>query len=130
MAKNSKGSRVTAKGTRPANYRPHLGNIAHRASQIQAQVAAAREAASNTEVVGTAGGGAVKLTVRCNQETSPVSIEIADELIGDADMLSDVIIEAIRDANRKAAAVRTSAAEDEVGEGLDLDALGLGGLLG
>ncbi len=51
------------------------------------------------EVTSTSGGGAVKVTARCNYEIT--SIEYDDSLLQDKEMLNDLIIAAVNEALRE-----------------------------
>lgn len=128
--KNRKSGRVTPKGTQPVGQRTPLGNLSARAAELREQVAKSRETAAAAEVVGTAGGAAVSITMR--GDGSVVDVAIKPEAVDsdDLSLLEDLVKAAISDANAKATELRAEAAESEVGEGIDLAALGLDGLLG
>ncbi|ABV33565.1 MULTISPECIES: YbaB/EbfC family nucleoid-associated protein [Pseudothermotoga] len=53
----------------------------------------------NIEVSSTSGGGAVKVTAKCNYEI--VSIEYEDSLLEDREMFNDLIVAAINEALRE-----------------------------
>ncbi len=70
--------------------------------QMQRQMEKAQEELGNTEVEGTAGGGAVRVTMNGHREFK--TIEIAPEAVDpeDVETLQDMIVAAINDASRKA----------------------------
>lgn len=130
MMTRKPSGRVTPKGTQPKNYRNPMSGLAAKAFEMQAKIAEAREAAAEAEVVGTAGGGAVTITLR--GDGTPVAVKIKPEAVDleDLSLLEDLVSIAIGDANDKATKLRTDLTEGQVGEDLDLDALGLSGILG
>lgn len=128
--KRRKGGRVTAKGTRPASHRSPTGSLSARAFEIRDQVERSRDAAADIEVTGTAGGSAVTVTMDGTGHASAVSVDPSAVDLDDLSLLEDLVMLAINDANKQAADARTKAAEQEVGNGIDLKALGLDGLLG
>jgi DNA-binding YbaB/EbfC family protein len=73
------------------------------AQQMQAQLMAAQEALANATVKGTAGGGLVTAEVTGAGEL--VGLVIDPKVIDpeDAETLADLVIAAVRDANRAAA---------------------------
>ena len=69
--------------------------------QMQRQMEQAQEELGNAEVEGTAGGGAVRVTMNGHREFK--TIEIAPEAVDpeDVETLQDMIVAAINDASRK-----------------------------
>lgn len=55
---------------------------------------------ASIEVVGTAGGGAVRVLANCSPEL--VRVEITDEALEDRELLGDLIVVAVNDALRNA----------------------------
>ena len=72
------------------------------AQQVQQQLMEAQEALANSEVQGQAGGGLVQVTMRGSGEVSDVSIDPKVVDPEDVETLSDLVVAAIRDANRNA----------------------------
>lgn len=103
---------------------PDLGKLLEQAQAMQAQFQQARETAAGQEVVGQAGGGAVKVTVTGALEFTDVEIDPAVVDPDDVPMLQDLVLAAVRDA-----LARASALSEEAMGGVDLGELG-GGLLG
>ncbi len=70
--------------------------------QMQTKLMKAQEELGNTEVEGTAGGGAVKVTMNGHRELR--NLEIAPEAVDpdDVETLQEMIIAAFSDASKKA----------------------------
>jgi nucleoid-associated protein EbfC len=102
-----------------------LGSMVQMAADLQNRAAEAQEALASAEVVGTAGGGAV--TVTLNGHLHLRSVHVGPDAIDaeDPSMLEDLIRAAWQDAHDQVA--RLQSAADPLG-GMDLG--GLGGLLG
>jgi DNA-binding YbaB/EbfC family protein len=83
-----------------------MGNLLKQAQQMQRELDRAREELRTTLVRGSAGGGAVQVEV--SGEGMLVRIQIAPETVagGDAPMLEDLVLAAVRDGLAKAAALR------------------------
>jgi len=106
-----------------------IGGLLRQAQELQAQMAAAEEAAGATVVEGTAGGGVVKVSMTAAGEFQ--SVTIAPEVVDPADveMLQDLVLAAVRDAISRAAEVQAQNAP-QLGD-LGLPDLGdLGRMLG
>jgi len=86
-----------------------LSSLMAQAQQMQQRLMEAQEELGRAQVVGTAGGGLVKATVTGAGEV--VGLEIAPAAIDptDAEGLSDLVLAAIRDANRAAAELQQQA---------------------
>ncbi len=87
-------------------------NLLRQAQELQQRLAKAQEALENETVEGTAGGGAVKVTVTGKQKVQ--SVKIAAEAVDPQDVaiLEDLVLAAVNDAMDKAqelAAKRMSA---------------------
>ncbi len=67
--------------------------------QIRENLQKVEELFESMEVVGTSGGGAVKVTARCNYEIT--NIEYDDSLLQDKETLNDLIIAAVNEALRE-----------------------------
>jgi DNA-binding YbaB/EbfC family protein len=74
--------------------------------QMQAKMAAVQADLDSTTIEATAGGGVVTAIVTGSQKL--VSISISPEVLGDADMLPDLIVAAVNEALEKS---RTLAAQ-------------------
>lgn len=70
--------------------------------QMQKQMLKAQEELGNSTVEGTAGGGAITVTMNGHREIT--AIQIAPEVVDpdDVEMLQDMLMAAINDASRKA----------------------------
>lgn len=81
------------------------------AQQMQRQMQQIQEELGNTEVEGTAGGGAITVTMNGHREVK--SIAISPEVVDpeDVEMLQDLLMVAIGDATKKAQAL----AEERLG---------------
>ena len=83
-----------------------LNSLLEQAMGMQQQLAAAQQLAASQSVTGHAAGGKVLATMSGSGEIMKVSI--APEVIdpADAEMLEDLIVAAIRDAQRQVAALQ------------------------
>ena len=72
------------------------------AQQLQAQLMKAQEELANLEVEASAGGGAV--TVKMNGQQAILSVKISPEVVDpdDVEMLEDMVLSAVREAQTKA----------------------------
>jgi DNA-binding YbaB/EbfC family protein len=79
-----------------------FGNLAKMAQQMQADMARAEQELAQLRVEGTAGGGAVKVTVTGKREI--LSIEIQRDVVDpeDVEMLQDLVLAAVTDALQQA----------------------------
>ena len=86
---------------------------------------AAQPALAETTVVGTAGGGMVTATVTGSGDL--VSIVLSPDVVDpdDIEMLQDLVVAAVADANRAAQAMQSERMGGVTG-GIDLSAFGLG----
>ena len=75
-------------------------NMMKQAQQLQSKLAKMQEDLDNTVVAGTAGGGAVKVSITGRLRVT--SVEIMPESTEDIDMLQDLVIAATNDALEKA----------------------------
>lgn len=99
-------------------------------SQMQEQLLEAQNKFNEEEFTGSAGGGAVNVVVLGSLEVKSLSIdpEVIDE--DDVEMLEDLIIAAISDAQRKvneASSSQTDALTGGLPSGLDLSGLNIPG---
>lgn len=110
-----------------------MQQILQAAQQMQAQLANAQEALAETEVTGTAGGGAVRAVVSGQGELIDLTIDpsVVDEsdAAETASTIADLVLAAVRDAGRAAGDLQQQSLGAVAGSvpGLDLGGLGIGG---
>jgi DNA-binding YbaB/EbfC family protein len=104
----------------------NLSNLMSQLGQMQANLRQAQEAAASEVVEGSAGGGAVKIQVSGDLQFRQVLIDPKVVDPADVEMLQDLVLAAVRDAVEQAQAATAQA----LSGGIDLEGLGLGGLLG
>jgi DNA-binding YbaB/EbfC family protein len=110
---------------------PDMAALLAAAAQMQEQILAAQDELACVQVRGSAGGGLVSATVTATGEL--VGLEISPTALDpeDTEMLADLVLAAVRDANRAAAAVTAATmgpfttGMDGFGAGIMAD-LGLG----
>ena len=68
--------------------------------KMQKQMMEAQEKLEQTEFTGTAGGGVVSVTVKGNHEVVAVNID-KEAIEDDLEMVQDMIVLALNDANKK-----------------------------
>ncbi|HEX7076877.1 MAG TPA: YbaB/EbfC family nucleoid-associated protein [Candidatus Eisenbacteria bacterium] len=71
------------------------------AQALQAKVAQVQEELKTREMVGTSGGGKVKVTMNGGQEVVSISIDPDVVNPAEADLLEDLVVAAFRDARAK-----------------------------
>jgi DNA-binding YbaB/EbfC family protein len=86
-----------------------LAGLMAQAQQMQQQLLAAQEQLARTEVTGTAGGGLVTATVTGAGELTALVIDPVAIDPSDAEGLADLVLAAVRDANRTAAELQQAA---------------------
>lgn len=79
-----------------------LSSLLQQAQQMQARLLAAQEELAKAEVSGSAGGGLVHATVTGGGEVVGLRIDPSAIDPDDAEGLADLVLAAIRDANRAA----------------------------
>jgi DNA-binding YbaB/EbfC family protein len=79
-----------------------LSSLLQQAQQMQQRLLDAQEELARAEVVGTSGGGLVRATVTGGGEVVGLQIDRAAIDPDDAEGLADLVLAAIRDANRAA----------------------------
>ena len=106
------------------------------AQQMQAQLANAQQALADSEVTGTAGGGAVRAVVSGAGELLDLTIDPGVIDTSDpaetAATVADLVLAAVRDAARAAADLQQRQLDAISGgvPGLNLPGLGIGGVAG
>src|SRR6478672_5439556 len=78
-------------------------NMLKQVQQLQAKIQKTQEDLGNETVEGTAGGGAVRIVMSGHQKVESVAIE--PEAVEDLEMLQDMIVTAINDAQEKVGAL-------------------------
>jgi DNA-binding YbaB/EbfC family protein len=108
-----------------------MQQILNAAQQMQAQLVNAQQALADSEVTGTAGGGAVRAVVSGAGELLGLTIEPSvidpEDPAETAAMIADLVLAAVRDASRAAADLQ----QRQLGAlggvpGFDLSSLGVG----
>lgn len=106
---------------------PDQMKMMRKVQQMQADMVAAQAALAAETVEGSAGGGMVKVVVSGSGDVQRVSIDPSVVDPTDIETLEDLVVAAVADGLRRAAELQ-SARLGAVSGGLDLGALGLGGL--
>lgn len=101
---------------------PNMAQLMKQAQKMQEQLAAAQDELAQAEVTGTAGGGLVTATVTGSGELTALRIDPKVVDPEDVETLQDLVVAAVRDANRAVADL----AADKLGPVTG----GLGGLAG
>jgi DNA-binding YbaB/EbfC family protein len=90
-----------------------LGSIMKQAQAVQARLAEAQEKIAEFSADGTAGGGAVRLTL--TGKNALARVEIDPGALDDAEMLADLIVAAHADAKRQVEARQQELLSDAAG---------------
>ncbi len=108
-----------------AKSKPPMNNMMKQVQQMQEDMFAAQAQLAEITVDGTAGGGMVKATVTGTGDL--ISIELSPDVVDpdDIEMLQDLVVAAVADANRAAQALQSERMGGVTG-GIDLSAFGLG----
>ncbi len=77
-----------------------MGQLLKQAQQMQQQLAAAQEELANSEVTGSAGGELVTATMTGSGELTALTIAPAAVDPDDIETLQDLVVAAVRDAQR------------------------------
>ena len=110
-----------------------MQQILQAAQQMQSQLVNAQQALADSEVTGTAGGGAVRAVVSGQGELVDLTIDpgVIDgsDAAETASTIADLVLAAVRDAGRAAADLQQRSLGAVAGAvpGLDLSGLGLSG---
>lgn len=112
---------------------PNMQEIMKQAQEMQQQLMSAQEELANTEVSGSAGGGLVTATVSGSGELQSMSIDPKAVDPADTETLADMVVAAVRDANRAAQELQAEKMGPVTGAlggqgGPDLGGLGLPGM--
>lgn len=87
---------------------PDLGQLLQQAQRLQEQLAAAREEIAAARLTGSAGGGVVRATVTGSLELVELTLDPAVVDPEDVDTLVDLVLAAVRDAQRQAHELQTT----------------------
>jgi DNA-binding YbaB/EbfC family protein len=77
-----------------------MAGLMKQAQQMQANMKKAQEELAIMEVEGQSGSGMVKVTMTCNHDVRRVILDAS--VMDDKEMLEDLIVAALQDANKKA----------------------------
>ncbi len=80
-------------------------NMLRQAQQLQAKMAKVQEELKTLTVEGTSGGGVVKVTANGHQEVLAITIDKEVVKPEDAEMLQDLVLDAVKDAIEKSKAL-------------------------
>jgi len=101
-----------------------IGKLMKQAQQMQKKLSQLQSQLEQMEMEGSAGGGMVKAVVNGKRELISLSIKPDVLKEGDASLLEDLVLAAVRQASEKV----EEASSDQLGSltgGIDLSALGL-----
>ena len=106
-----------------------LNQMMKQVQKMQADMAAAQQALAQESVEASVGGGVVTATVSGSGELVAIKIDPSAVDPEDVEMLQDLVVAAVNEANRKSQELQSQRLGAVTG-GLDLGGLGLDGLLG
>ncbi len=106
-----------------------MGQLMRQAQEMQTKMTALQEEAGKLTVTGTAGGGMVTATANGKQEITAIAIERDVVDPDDVDMLQDLILAAVAEA-QKNAKEQFDAEVAKITGGMNLPGMGGGGLPG
>ncbi len=95
-----------------------LGGFLEGLGRLQRQLEDAQAAAAGAEVVGSAGGGAVRIRAAGEFDFLSVEIDPATLSGGDASLLEDLVLAALHDTVSRLLAARQAALSSAVGDAL------------
>ncbi len=101
---------------------PNMQQLMKQAQKMQQQLEAAQAELAAAEVIGTAGGGLVTATLTGSGELTGLTIDPSAVDPDDVETLQDLVVAAVRDANRAVAELAAEKMGPVTGDG------GLGGL--
>ena len=78
-----------------------MAGLMKQAQQMQANMKKAQDELATMEVEGQSGSGMVKVIMTCNHDVRRVMLD--SSVMDDKEMLEDLIVAALQDANKKAA---------------------------
>lgn len=118
----------------PGGQQPNMQEIMKQAQEMQQQLMTAQQELAETEVTGSAGGGLVTAVVTGSGELQSMSIDPKAVDPDDTETLSDMVVAAVRDANRVAQELQAEKMGPVTGAlgggqgGPDMGGLGLPGM--
>jgi len=104
-----------------------MGGLMRQAQEMQQKIAALQEEAGRIQVTASAGGGMVTATANGKQEITALTVDPSVVNPDDVDMLQDLILAAVAEAQRKS---RERMAEEMQAVTGGLNIPGMGGLSG
>lgn len=112
---------------------PNMQQIMQQAQKMQQELLNAQQELADAEVTGSAGGGLVTATVTGGGELKSIHIDPKAVDPEDTETLADMVVAAVRDANREAQDLQAEKLGPVAGAlggqgGLDLGGLDMGGL--
>lgn len=128
--KRGTGGRITARGTRPANYRPDKRSLHDQAQQLKDEVDAARDRVADEEFPGAAADG--KISVVLKGDGRAVSVDVDPSLVVPerVEELKTLLVEALMDAWTVGAHARKDAVDAVIANTkADLGFIGLDGIV-
>jgi DNA-binding YbaB/EbfC family protein len=93
---------VVQRGANFGGGQPNMQQLMKQAQQMQQQLEQAQAELAEAEVTGSAGGGLVSATVRGSGELVSLTIDPKAVDPDDVETLQDLVVAAVRDANRAA----------------------------
>jgi DNA-binding YbaB/EbfC family protein len=106
---------------------PNMQQLMKQAQKMQQQLEAAQAELAETEVSGNAGGGLVEAVVRGSGELVSVTIDPKVVDPDDIETLQDLVVAAVRDANRAATELANEKMGPLAGGMGDMGSMGLPG---
>jgi len=79
----------------------NIQSMLKKAQQLQAKMTQVQEELKTREVIGSAGGGKVKITMNGAQEVTAITIDPEVVKSDETDLLEDLVLAAFRDARGK-----------------------------
>ena len=83
----------------------NMQNMIRQAQKMQAEMEKKQEELANTELIGASGGGMVEVVITGKNEIKAVRIKKEAVDLDDVEMLEDLVMAAIKDAQTKANAL-------------------------
>ena len=80
----------------------NFGEIMKKAKVMQEKMQEMQDSLSSLEVVGSSGGGMVKITMNCKNEVKKINIDPSIIKESEKDVMEDLLIAALNDAKDKA----------------------------
>ncbi|HEY7009254.1 MAG TPA: YbaB/EbfC family nucleoid-associated protein [Jatrophihabitantaceae bacterium] len=93
---------MTQRGGQFGGGQPNLQQLMKQAQKMQEQLEAAQAELAEAKVTGTSGGGLVTATVKGSGELLDITIDPKVVDPDDVETLQDLVVAAVRDANRAA----------------------------